>query len=180
MRFVLLFLSLLPLSVHAADIEGAFGYELDQTIDIDLKRAAKDGRIFVTPPRQVSAFSKYYIRVVPSSRRISEVGASGQFSSFDACMSMHYRLKTSLKSKYHDKKDNILNALTDQITSRLAGTEWREDKYGSMMFKNKGRLITMNCNNRQLDIIYADEKLNTQAKKEMSTQRSQMMGLDSL
>lgn len=180
MRFVLLCLSLLPLQVLAVDIEGAFGYELEQSIDIDISQADKDGRIVVVPPRQMSAFSTYYIRVIPSSARISEVGATGQFSSFDACMSMHYRLKTSLKSKYYEKRESLLNTLTDPFTSRLAGTEWKEDKYGSMQFQHKGRQISLHCNNRQLDIVYSDIGLNEQAIQELRQQRSKMMGLDSL
>ena len=188
--FILLGILTLPVSAMASEISGAFGFNLGQKISLTSGQADKDGRNYLTPPKEVNAFTDYYVKVVQSTSEISEIGASGVYRSYDECINMHYRLKMGLKNKYFKKKDegNILDTLTDitkKVTDPILGdllgkTEWNEDKYGQLIFLKNGKQIDLTCHNKELVIIYSDLKLKHKAKQESESNKSRAIGIDNL
>ncbi len=191
MRFIFILMGILsvPATSFAADISGAFGFNLGQSISVTQKQADADGRNYLTPPKEVNAFTDYYVKVVPSSSQISEIGASGVYRSYDECINMHYRLKTGLKAKYLKDDDggflgkltDITKKITDPVLGDLLGkTEWNEDKYGQLIFIKDGKMIDLACHNKELVIIYSDIKLQIKAKEEREKNKSKMIGIDNL
>ncbi len=191
MRFVFILMGILsvPATSFAADISGAFGFNLGQKISVTSKQADAEGRNYLSPPKEVNAFTDYYVKVLPSTSEISEIGASGVYRSYDECINMHYRLKMSLKNKYmNDENKNLFGKITDltkKITDPVLGgllgkTEWNEEKYGQLIFIQNGKQIDLTCHNKELVIIYSDIKLKHQAKEESEKNKSKMIGIDNL
>ena len=172
------------LGVQAAEISGAFGFQLGQSYSASTGEQEKNGLLSVNPASRVKIFNKYFIRLVPSSTKISEIEARGTFRSYDECMNMHFNIKTKLKKKYATKEnDSLIGNLTGKITQytdKFIGTEWNEERYGLLKFRKAGREIELSCSSTILTINYSDMKLNEQALKETEMNRAKGLGFDSL
>ena len=171
------------LGVQAEEIGGAFGFQLGQSYTADLGKPEKNGLVSVNPASRVRIFNEYFIRLVPSSQKISEIEARGTFRSYDECMNMHFNIKTKLKKKYNKKDESLLGGLKgqfDKYAGKYLGTEWNEERYGLLKFRKDGKMIELSCHSSVLTINYTEMELNEKALEEAEQNKAQGMGFDSL
>lgn len=142
-----------------AEVEGAFGLEFGQVLDIAGRPEAEvdDGglRFPHHPENPYDPLSEYTVTVTPESRRVYMIRAVGHFSSLRRCREELITLAGILEKKYVKTSGKISERFGDMPEIRFGETSRKI--YGHC----EGGIL-----NKRLVLTYIDESLAAAARRE--------------
>lgn len=170
MRLALIVLLLLVATPsHAEPLEGAFGMKLGDVFKGPFKATSSlnDGTPLYefTPAKPYRAFTRYYVTVTPTTKRISRIWAIGDQESDPKCDAERNVIKAVLEKKYGGKFEDVLFSNDEALK---AGTK-------SVFLKCEGFSPPIS-----IQAIYRDSSMMALEEKERVEQEATKVDTDGL
>lgn len=160
MAFAVLMLLASPVEAARGEVEGAFGLEFGQVLDVTGRPAPEvddDGglRFVHRPEHPYGPLSEYTVTVTPESHKVYMIQAVGHFSSMRRCREELITLEGVLEKRYVKTSDEVSERFGDIPEIRFGETSRKI--YG---FCGGGIL------DKRLVLSYVDKSLAEEARRE--------------